>query len=193
MHTESHEPIEELERLVKREPEARLARRLQAVVLARRGKTALQVTEATGMCRRVVQKWVDRYNTGGVASLRGKPHPGKPPRLTPQQQEVLKEKLEAGADYDRDGVCTLRGADVQRFIEEQFGVLYHVNHVYKLLGRLGYSSLKPRPRHRKADPQAQARWREEAPPFCNDKESYTPGRSSASGSRMRPASASRAP
>ena len=191
MHTESHEPIEELERLAKREPEARVARRLQAVVLARRGKTAAQIAEATGMCRRVVQKWVGCYNIGGTAAVHGTPHPGKPPRLTAQQRRQLCQVLDAGADYKQDGVCTLRGEEVQDYIHRQFGTLYHLNHIYKLLAKLGYSSLKPRPRHKQADPEAQAKWLRDAPPFCSRNETSTPTRPTASGSRMRHAWASK--
>ncbi|UCE48281.1 MAG: winged helix-turn-helix domain-containing protein, partial [Phycisphaerales bacterium] len=39
--------------------------------------------------------------------------------------------------------------------EKEFGVLYTLDGVYKLLHRLGYSCLKPRPRHEKADPAVQ--------------------------------------
>lgn len=138
---------------------------MQAVVLARCGKTAPQVAEATGMSRRPVRAWVARYNQGGVAGLRGKAHPGKPPRLTAGQKQELRERLDAGADYDRDGVCALRGRDVQGYLAERFGVVYHLHHVYKLLKGLGYGSLKPRPRHKKADPAEQARWLADTPLF----------------------------
>jgi len=63
-------------------------------------------------------------------------------------------RLDQGATA-ADGVCTLRGADVRRILEQEFGVLYALPSVYKLLHRLGYSSLAPRPRHKLADPVAQ--------------------------------------
>lgn len=191
MHVQEHEPIEELRLLVKREKDPRVARRMQAVVLARCGKTAPQIVEATGMSRRPVQRWVACYNARGVTGLRGTPHPGKPPKLTPQQQQELCEKLDAGADYEQDGVCVLRGEQVRSFIAERFGVLYHLNHVYKLLGKLGYSSLMPRPRHKRADPEAQAKWLEHAPPFYSRSETSGPTRPSACGSGTRHAWASR--
>lgn len=191
MHVEPHESIEQFQALAKRESDARVARRMQAVVLARCGKTAPQVAEATGLCRRTVQVAVARYNAAGAAGLNNRPHPGKPPRLTPQQQRALCEKLDAGADYEQDKVCTFRGEEVHRFIAERFGVVYHLDHVYKLLARLGYSSLRPRPRHRKADPEAQEKWLEEAPFFSSESGSSTPTRSSVSGSRTKRASARR--
>jgi transposase len=54
-----------------------------------------------------------------------------------------------------DAKATLYGRDIQRILEKDFGVIYTLDGVYKLLHRLGYSCLKPRPRHEKADPQLQ--------------------------------------
>jgi transposase len=62
-----------------------------------------------------------------------------------------------------DGVCTLRAADVRRILEREFGVLYSLKGVYKLLHRLGYSSLAPRPRHRLADPAAREAFKKTPP------------------------------
>jgi hypothetical protein len=66
----------------------------------------------------------------------------------------LKQRLDAGPLPD-DGVCTLRGQDVQRILEREYGQLRSLNAVYGLLHRIGYSSLVPRPQHPKADPAAQ--------------------------------------
>jgi transposase len=49
----------------------------------------------------------------------------------------------------------LRGKDVQRILASEFGKLRELGAVYKLLHQLGYTSLAPRPQHRRADPAAQ--------------------------------------
>ena len=59
-------------------------------------------------------------------------------------------RLDGGALAD-DGVCTLRGKDIQGILQRSFGVRYSLNGVYNLLWRLGYSSLAPRPRHEEQD------------------------------------------
>jgi len=63
----------------------------------------------------------------------------------------------------KDGVCSLRGVDVRRILAEEFGVLRSLSAVYYLLHRLGYSYLRPRPRHRKFDAQAQAEFQRQLP------------------------------
>jgi transposase len=109
-----------------------------------------------------VQDWVYLYRDGGIHALRPRPKPGKPQRLPKEREDQLRARLDAGATQ-ADGVCTLRGRDVVHILETEFGVSYSLNGVYDLLHRLGYSSLRPRPRHENADPQKQARFKERAP------------------------------
>ncbi|MFN0134366.1 MAG: winged helix-turn-helix domain-containing protein, partial [Phycisphaerales bacterium] len=66
---------------------------------------------------------------------------------------------------DADGVCTLRGKDVRRILEHEFGVKYTLDGVYPLLHRLGCSCLAPRPRHEKQDLAAQRKFKDESAPF----------------------------
>jgi transposase len=154
MQVESHHTEQQLQRLVDRETRADLAKRLRTVLLARQGFTAPEIVTCTGFSRRSVQHWVARYNQDGLAGLATKPGRGRKPPLTPEQAEQLKQRLDAGALPD-DGVCTLRGKDVQRILQQEFGQLRSLNAVYGLLHRLGYSSLVPRPQHPEADPVAQ--------------------------------------
>jgi transposase len=48
-------------------------------------------------------------------------------------------------------------------LEHEFGVLSSLKGVYKLLHRLGYSSLAPRPRHRLADAAARDAFKKTPP------------------------------
>ena len=162
MHVEAHEPVEELRRHAKSQRDARVRIRLQAVVLAREGKTAPDIAASLGAARRPVQEWVARYNRRGVEGLRDGAHTGRPPRLAADRYDQLKARLDAGA-LRADGVCTLRAADVRRIPADEFGVPYSLKGVYKLLHRLGYSSLAPRPRHRPADPAAREAFKKTPP------------------------------
>ena len=55
-------------------------------------------------------------------------------------------------DRQRDGVVRWRRVDLQRVIEERFGVVYHERRVSTLLKRLGFSHVSARPRHPGQDP-----------------------------------------
>lgn len=149
-----HHSEQQLQRLFERELRADRAKRLRVVLLARQSFTAPEIATCTGYSRRVVQTWVTRYNTTGLAGLEPQSGRGRKPPLTADQEEQFKRRLDAGP-LPEDGVCTLRGKDVQQILAREFGQLRCLSAVYGLLHRLGYSSLAPRPQHPQADPAAQ--------------------------------------
>lgn len=154
MRVADHHSERQLQQLAEQESRADLAKRLRTITLAKRGYTAPEIATCTGFSPRVVQTWVSRYNRSGLAGLETKPGRGRKPPLTPEEADRLKQRLDAGA-LPEDGVCVLRGQDVRRILQREFGQLRSLNAVYGLLHRLGYSTLVPRPRHLQADPAAQ--------------------------------------
>ena len=162
MHVEDHLPLSELGRLEQREKDAAKAKRLRIVILAIKGYTAPAIAMSLGPSRRICQRWVRRYNGFGLAGLDDRR--GREPRspLRPEQEEEVRRRIEAGPTAE-DEVCSLRGLDFQRILAHEFGVFRSLAAVYHLLHRLGYSYLRPRPRHRKADPEAQAAFQRELP------------------------------
>jgi transposase len=121
-----------------------------------------QIAERVGRSRQFIDQWVGRYRDGGLGAIAAKKQPGRRPKLTPEQDDKLKARLDAGPRPE-DKVCTLRGRDVRRIVEAEFGVVYTPGGIYDVLRRLDYSSLKPRPRHRKNDPAKSAEFEQRAP------------------------------
>jgi len=108
-----------------------------------------------------VRRWKKAWETGGMAALAAKPHPGPPARLSQDQQEQLCDLLVEGAraaGYDND-LWTCRR--VAALIAQRFGVSYHFNHVGRILHALGFSPQKPLRRARERDEEAIERWRKE--------------------------------
>jgi len=132
---------------------------VQAVILAKQGDSAAQIARALGVSRRAVQAWVTAYNRGGLEALPDRPHPGRTPILPRDQEARFRERIDA-PPRPGDGACELRGADIRRILEQEFAARYTPGGVYKLLHRLGYSDLMPRPRHPDASPEAQAFFKE---------------------------------
>jgi transposase len=192
MHVEPHHTADQLAGLIRAERRAKVARRLWAVRLARLGRTAAQVAGEVLLSERQVRAWVARYNAGGEGALADRPGRGRPGPLPPDREELLRERLRAGAT-GADGVCSLRGEDVRRILAEEFGVLRSLQAVYDLLHRLGFEPLRPRPRHPKSDPAAQEAFKKKGcrrPSPASGPRTRASG--SRSGSRTRRASASRA-
>ena len=154
MFVAEHQNLEQLHDLAQSTPQKRLWRRIQTVVLAQQGRTAQDLADALGCSLKAVKNWVAQYNRGGIPALHERPRRGRPPLLDPQEYPRLKQRLDA-PPRPEDEACTLRGRDVQRILEQEFGVLMSLQAVYDLLHRFGYSSLMPRPQHEEANPEVQ--------------------------------------
>src|SRR5512135_2017815 len=159
MFVADHHTLDQLQDLAQAIPQKRLWRRDQAVVLAQQGRTAQDIALALGCSLRAVKNWVAQYNQGRIEALHERPRSGRPLRLAPQEYPRLRQRLDA-PPRPEDGVCTLRGLDVQRILEQEFGVLMGLQAVYDLLHRLDYSSLLPRPQHEDSIPEVQEFFKE---------------------------------
>lgn len=164
MHVTEREPGDRarLDERIRSERSAKQRDRLRAARLALDGQTTEAIMAALSRSRGFVQDWVYAYRDGGIDAIRSTKQPGRPPRLTPAQRERLKARLDAGPT-PADGVCTLRGADVRRLLQIEFGAAYSLGGAYALLHAMGYSCLKPRPRHEKNNPAAMEAWKDSAP------------------------------
>jgi transposase len=162
MEVRDHATLETLRRLEKKEKDAWRAKRLRIIILAAQGFTAPSIALTLDLSRRDVQLWVERYNRAGLQGLEDQRGGSRRDTLTEEEKASLCQRLDAGA-APSDGVCTLRGVDVQHILAQEFAVWRRLSSVYALLHRLGYSSLRPRPRHPKSDPVAVAKFIEQLP------------------------------
>jgi len=162
MEVRDHATLETLRRLEKKEKDAWQAKRLRIIILAVQGFTAPSIAMILDVSRRDVQLWVERYNREGLHGLEDQRGGSRRDSLTEDEKASLCQRLDAGATPS-DGVCTLRGVDVQHILAQEFAVWRRLSSVYALLHRLGYSCLRPRPRHPKSDPVAVAKFIEQLP------------------------------
>lgn len=160
-----HRPddLERLRRCVAAERRALQRDRYRAVLLVAEGQLeGEEVARRLGRSPRFVDEWAGRYRRGGLDALVPRKPRGATPKLSPEQQDRLKARLDAGP-LPADGVCTLRGRDVVRILQVEFGVRHTIGSVYSVLRRIGYSCLSPRPRHEKNDPAAVESFKRDAP------------------------------
>jgi transposase len=164
-----------------------------ALALVLEGGSREAAARAAGMDRQTLRDRVHRYNEEGLAGLRDRRRPGRKPRLTSEQEAELAAAVERGPDPERDGVVRWRRVDLRALIEMRFAVRLHERSVGKVLRRLGFARLSVRPKHPKADEAAQAAFKKASPIWSRRRCPSAPaaGRSR-SGSKMRPASASKA-
>lgn len=134
-------------------------RRRLAVRLLSQGKSRSEVAELVGASLSSVKRWKAAWKKGGVEAIAAKPHPGRKPKLTNAQKRQLERMLLRGprAAGFSGGLWTC--SQVAEAIRRRFGVIYHVDHVPRILQSLGWSCQKPELRARERDEAAIERWR----------------------------------
>jgi len=189
--------VAELRAVAKCLPDNKQCRRVLAIAMVLDGFSREEAAQACGMDRQSLRDWVHRYNAHGLEGLADRPRCGRPTRLTKAQQAEVASWVDDGADLARDGVARYRRIDLRDRIAGRFGVHLHERSVGKLLQQLGFRHISVRPVHPQTDLVAQETFKKSLPSWSARRSA---GRSAAvpkaaplkSGSKMKPASASKA-
>lgn len=119
----------------------------------------IEIDEATrlvGLQRGAAYQWHNRYEEEGISGLHDRVRSGKKCQVSDEIGREIYDRICAGAILERDGVVSFRGADVKKWLEDDYSINLQKSAVYNLIHRLKLSWLVPRPRHWKSDAEAQA-------------------------------------
>jgi transposase len=165
MKVKEHRPgdLELLRQKVNKEHNAKQRDRYRAVALALEGMQTKAIMKILDRSKNFVQRWTYAYREGGIEAIMPKAQSGRPAKLPQDKEQQFKQRILQGPSEIDGGVCTIRGKDAMRILESEFGVKYTLYGVYDLMHRLGLSCLKPRPKHRKNNPEIMRQWQDEAP------------------------------
>jgi transposase len=139
-------------------------RRFRALHLEQRGWRQRGIAEALGVREETVCRWLARAADGGPDALRRRPAPGPPPKLSDAQKGLIPEFLWHGAEAYGFAGEVWTCARVASVIQEELGVLYHKDHVGRLLKELNWTPQMPIKRAIQRDEPAIRRWRDEVWP-----------------------------
>lgn len=154
---------DELRRLAARARDGAQARRLLALAAVRDGMKRAEAARIGGMDRQTLRDWVHRFNRHGPDGLIDIKPSGRPPKLSDEQKEALKQLVEAGPDAKMDGVVRWRCVDLKRVLGQRFGVELSEVSLGRVLKKLGFSHISARPRHPVQDPEALAAFKKTSP------------------------------
>src|SRR5229473_2933735 len=96
-------------------------------------------------------------------------------RLTAEQRAVLKERVLAGADLERDAIVAYRILDIRALAEREFGVRYSHGGMHRVLRAIGCAWLMPRPHHPKGDAEAQDEFKKNSRKWSRTSPASIPG------------------
>jgi len=125
-------------------------RRSQAVEAVAQGESPETVARIVGVNRCSVFRWLNMARRPD--GLAAKPHPGPAPRLSPEQHRRLEALLLQGTKAHGWSNQLWTCARVRILIQRHFGILFHHDHVGRLLRqRLNWTPQKPQRRARERD------------------------------------------
>lgn len=90
-----------------------------------------------------VYRWCGEYRRDKKNGLKSRPTPGAPRRLTPEQFKKLEVLLLRGAKANGFPNDLWTCPRIKDLIKKKFKVDYHVDHIVRLLGRMGWSAQRP--------------------------------------------------
>jgi transposase len=137
----------DLRRLAGKAKDADQARRLLALAAVYDGMDRATAALIGGMDRQTLRDWAHRFNEQGPLGLINVKPMGRRPKLSVEQQEALRQLVEAGPDPEKHGVVRWRCVDLQRVLGAMFGVDLSTVAIGRQLKRLGFSHISARPLH----------------------------------------------
>ena len=144
-------------------------RRVRAARLLQAGHTPAQVAAKVGAPRQTVYRWREVLDSQGLDALRDMSKGGRPARLGAEELSRVQVALLEGPQAHGFGTPLWTIKRVRLFIERTFGVRYSEVHVWRLLGKLGFSSQKPERRALERDEAAIEHWKKRTWPGLKKK------------------------
>jgi transposase len=133
-------------------------RRLKAAKLFRKGCTQADVARQLEVSRQTASRWHAAWKAGGKDALAGAGRTGRKAKLSGDDLCRLEAILLAGAlaaGFETD-LWTLKR--IAQVIRRELGVKFHVGHIWKVLGQLGWSCQRPERKARERNEEGIKRW-----------------------------------
>ena len=123
------------------------------------GKTQQQIADLVGCNQSAISRLIDKFNkTGKVKNL---PRSGRPTPLTKNTLVKLKAEFKKEARAANKKFCSIDVKQFSQIIEKEANKKYSTRHVERILHKLDFSRITPRPQHIKNDPKKVKVFREE--------------------------------
>lgn len=129
------------------------------IKLKQDGKKQQQIAQLIGCSQAAVSKWILKYGSG--RTLETLPRSGRPTKLTSSCLKKLRRKLLEEVKKANKKFCSLSTKQLGSIIKKEIGKQYSMRHIERIMHKLGFSLIKPRPKHIKQDPKKVAKFKEE--------------------------------
>lgn len=143
-----------LQHEIGRSDESRYHHRLHGLLLLASGYSCREVAELFGEDETTVQRWVHRFEQGGVQALRDSGRPGRPRSLDPAQWGELQADLQKSPRECGLTAVHWDGSSLAEHLRRRFGVRLGVRQCQRIFRQMGMRTRVPR---KTVSPSAQRR------------------------------------
>lgn len=119
------------------------------IQLDKKEKTQQEIAELMDCNQSSVSRLLYKYKKKG--SVKDLPRSGRPTKLTKKNIARVKDKLLANIRKANNNYCSVSTKQVKDLIHQEIGELYSLRHVERIMHKLGFSLITPRPQHLRHD------------------------------------------
>ena len=119
------------------------------IKLSNQGKKQEEISELIGCSQPTVHRWIKHGLYG--RTLKTLPRSGRPTKLTQQNLAKLRKKILTNIRKANNEYCSVSTKELKDFISKEIGEIYSLRHVERIMHKLGFSLITPRPQHLRHD------------------------------------------
>jgi transposase len=155
--------LEEIKAAMKEIKDKRMYERYQCIFLFLSGESRQRITTILNRNIDTIGSYIRTYCKDGLQGLELNHSPGRPTRLTPEQEQELHQTIvnKKPVDVGFPAHMNWTSGLIRQWIEKQYQVKYAERGIRQLLYRLGFSYTKPTYTLAKADPEKQEAFKQE--------------------------------
>ena len=112
-----------------------------AVNMVLAGQKAADIGRMFGFSKMSVSSWVKTADEHGIDALRGKSHPGRPPRLNDLQRQDIDKALRSSPEAY--GFRVWDGPSLSAYVKKEHGVKMCARQCQRLMHALGFALIRP--------------------------------------------------
>jgi len=125
----------------------------------KKGKTQQEIAELLNCHQTSVSRFLNKYKRKGI--VENLPRSGRPTKLTKQTLSQLKSKILTKIKNANNKFCSVSTKEVGNVIHKEIGEAYSMRHIERIMHKLGFSLITPRPQHIRHDQEKVDNFRDE--------------------------------
>ena len=125
----------------------------------KKGKTQQEIAELLNCHQTSVSRFLTKYKQRGM--ITDLPRSGRPTKLTKQRLRLLKTKILAEIKSANKNFCSVSTKQIGELIHQEIGKIYSLRHVERIMHKIGFSLITPRPQHIRHNQEKVDRFRDE--------------------------------